>query len=316
MTQSSSNTNGTSSTNQTQQQQSTTNPWAPSQQELIQLLRGVQGVSPGVTGAQSAAAGNLVNASNGLPNFGGQAAGVTSGLLGGDPTGLLNSSLQSYQQNVNPIATQSLDPTQNPAVQNALQAAAYNATQANNAVFAGSGRTGGGAQSYALGQGMANAEAPLLLGQYNQNVQNVLGANQGLLGAGQGTANAITGNQQAGLGAAALQPGIQTAPALAQLQAAQTQYNLPLSNLGAISGLTLPIAGLGGQSTGSGTASGTGVNSSQTTIDPSMLASILQGTGILGGNLGLFGTAGQGGTNAIQNAGNMFSSGILKPLGL
>lgn len=269
------------SSTQQQQQQSTTNPWAPAQPQLQNILGNLSGISPAVTGAQSGAANNLIGASGSLPNFGGAVSGVAGGLLGGDPTGLLKSSLSAYQNNLNPIANQSLDPTKNPQIQNLLQTIQQQVTNATNSQFAGSGASGGSANQNAIAYNLGQAEAPALLGQYNQNVQNVLGANQELLGAAQGTAGAITGNQQAGIDAAQQQPGIQLSPALAQLQAAQTQYNLPLANLGGISSLTLPIAGLGGQSTGSG----------QTTNNPSILSQIGQVGGILGGNLGLFGGA-------------------------
>ena len=271
MTQQTQQANTNQNTTQQQQQQSQTAPWVQSLPAVYNLLNSLNNANTGQTPAQTQAINSLVQGAQGLPNFGGQSADVTSGLLGGDPTGLLKSSLNAYQQSVNPIATESLNPLQNPNIQAALQAAQYNATQANNSVFAGSGRTGGGAQSYALGQGIANAEAPMLLGQYNQNVQNVLGANQGLLSAGQNTSNAITGNQQAGMTAAQNQPGIALAPQLAQLQAAQTQYNLPLSNIAGVQGLTLPIAGLGGQSSGSGSGTGTMMGQTNTTITPSML---------------------------------------------
>jgi hypothetical protein len=269
---------GTSSQNTGQTQQSTTNPWAPSQPELQQLLSSIQGIGGGPTYQQQQALHALKGASTGLPNYGAAAGGVTSGLLGGDPTGLLKSSLQSYQNNVNPIASASLDPTKTPGMQNVLQTIQQDVGNSVNGMFAGSGRDGSGLNQQALARGISQGEAVPLLGQYNQNVQNVMGANQGLLGAGQGTAGAITGNQQAGMGAAAQQPGIAQAPALAQLQAAQTAYNLPLSNLGGIEGLTLPIAGLGGQSAGSG--------NSNTTNTPNPFAMALAGLGLGGSSIG------------------------------
>jgi hypothetical protein len=276
-----------SSQRTSQTQQSTTNPWAPSQQELSGLLSGIQGISSAPTGQQQSALQVLRGASTGLPNYGAAAGGVTSGLLGGDPTGMLKSSLQSYQNNVNPIASASLDPTKTPGMQNVLQTIQQDVGNSVNGMFAGAGRDLSGLNQQTLARGISQGEAVPLLGQYNQNVQNVMGANQGLLGAGQGTAGAITGNQQAGLGAAAQQPGIAQAPALAQLQAAQTAYNLPLSNLGGLEGLTLPIAGLGGQSQGSG--------NSNTTMNPSLLQQILMGTQAFNNIASGFGNAMGGG---------------------
>jgi len=301
MTQSSSTTDTSQQQNSTygNQNQSSANPWLPSSVEMLNLLKTIPGMNPGIIPAQTEAGTNLYKAGMNLPNFGGAAANVTGGLLGGDPTGLLKQSNTTFQQQLAPIANAPLDPTQNPEIQKALQAAQYNATQQNNAIFSGAGRTGGGAQSYALGQGIANAEAPMLLGQYNQDVQNTINAGSQMFGANYGTANAITGNQQAGLGAAAMQPGIQMAPALQQLQNAQTAYNLPLSNLAGVEGITLPLAGMGGFNTGnnSGTAAASGTGTSNTVGTPSILQDIGMLGGILGGNSGLFG----GATPALGN---------------
>ncbi len=266
---------GTSSQNTQQQQQSTTSPWGPSQPVLNNLLSSLVGLKTAPTAGQTAATGALTTAAGGLPNYGAAAGGVTSGLLGGDPTGLLGSSLSAYQNNVNPIASASLDPTQTPGIQNVLSTIRADIGKQVNDQFAGAGRDLSGMNQQTLARGISQGEAVPLLNQYNQNVSNVLGANQGLFGAGQGTAGAITGNQQAGLGAASQQPGLQLAPALAQLQAAQTKYNLPLSNLAGLEGLTLPIAGLGGQSVGSG--------SSNTTLNPSILSQIAQAVGMFSG---------------------------------
>jgi hypothetical protein len=266
--------------NTQQQQQTTTNPWAQSMPLLQQLMGSISPLSASVTPAQQGAVNNLQSTAGSLPNYGAAAGSVTSGLLGGDPTGLLKSSLQSYQGNVNPIASASLDPTQTPGIQNVLQTIRDQISKQTNDQFAGAGRDLSGLNQQTLARGISQGEAVPLLNQYNQNVSNVMGANQGLLGAAQGTAGAITGNQQAGMNAAAMQPGIAMAPALAQLQAAQTAYNLPLSNAGALEGLSLPIAGLGGSSSGSGTTN------TNMTINPSVLQQILMGTQAAGSLFG------------------------------
>jgi hypothetical protein len=314
MTQQTSSTNQSQNTTQqqNQQQQSFTNPWVRSLGPLNNLLQSMQVATgnTGVTPAQTSALNGLMTGANGLPNFGGASAGVTSGLLQGDPTGLLTSGNNNFQAALQPIIAAGLDPTKNPNLANALQAVQYNATNANQAQFSGAGRTGGGAQAYALGQGITNAEAPLLLGQYNQDVANTINAGSQMFGANNATSNAITGNQQSGLSAAQNQPNIALAPQLAQLQTAQTQYNLPLSNVAGAEGLTLPIAGMGGSSSGTASGSGTGtmVGQSNTTSTPSILQDMSMLGGILGGNMGFFGSSGLGGTTPTGN--------ILRGIGL
>ncbi len=255
---------------------------------IEQILNGTAGISQAPTAGQQQAVQGLTTAAKGLPSYGAAAGGVTSGLLGGDPTGLLGSSLSAYQNNINPIASASLDPTQTPGIQNVLATIRNDISKSVNDQFAGAGRDLSGMNQQTLARGISQGEAVPLLNQYNQNVSNVMGANQGLLGAGYQTAGGITGNQQAGLTAAGQQPSIALAPALAQLQAAQTKYNLPISNIAGIQGLTLPIAGQFGESSGYGSSSGSGA--SNTTLDPSTLSQIMQwmnigktGAGILGG---------------------------------
>lgn len=266
---------GDSSQQTNTQQQTQSAPWAPTQGSLLNLISGINS-NPAATGYQKTAANNLLSSATGLPNFGGAAGGVARGLLGGDPTGLLGSGNNELRGILSPIANGSLDPTQNPQIQQLLQTIQQQVHNSIAGQFAGAGRdlspAANSAEAYGLAQGMA---APLL-NQYNQNVQNRINAGSQLFGANYNTAGAMTGNQQAGLGAATQQPGIAMAPALAQLQAAMTKYNLPLANAGAIGNILLPIAGLGGQTSSQG--------QSNTTYNPSLISQIGAGAQ-LGGTL-------------------------------
>jgi hypothetical protein len=116
-------------------------------------------------------------------------------------------------------------------MQGVLDTIRNDVTNSTDAQFAGAGRDLSGLNTQARARGIAQGEAVPLLGQYNANVDNTLNAGSQLFGANYNTAGAITGNQRQGLNAAMMQPGIQQAPALAQLQAAQTAYSLPLSLL-------------------------------------------------------------------------------------
>ena len=72
----------TQSSQTTQQSQNSTSaPWAPSQPLLQQLLGSYGGMNTSVTGAQSAALGNLQGAANAIPNFGAAGSKAVNGLF-------------------------------------------------------------------------------------------------------------------------------------------------------------------------------------------------------------------------------------------
>jgi hypothetical protein len=245
-----SNSLGTSS--QQQSQSSQTAPWAPAQPALQSILGGIQGQIPNynTNPTEQAALGQLTSNAQGINNFAPQAQGLTSQYLGGDPTGLLNPALQQYQQQVNPIANASLDPTQTPGIQNALNTINTDVSNQVNGQFAGAGRSLSGLNQQTLARGISQGDSAALLGQYNQNVANTQNAAGGLLGASGNVASALTGNQAQGLNFAGLLPQLAQQGPASILQAQQAGTNLPLNNLGSLENLTVPIAGLGGQSSG------------------------------------------------------------------
>lgn len=284
---------GTSSSNTNQQQQSVSSPWAPAQGELQSILGGLGGLNTGVTGGQSSALSNLTNSANGLPNFGGAATNAANSFLTGDPTGLLGPAYQQYQNQVNPIANASLNPMQTPGFSNALGTVNNDITNQVNGEFAGAGRSGSGLNTQQLARGLGQGEGQLISNQYNQNVANTQGAANGLLSAGMGTAGAMGQNIGTGLGFGSAVPGLSMAPGQAQLGAANTAYSTPFSNLGAAENLTVPIAGLGGQSQSSGQSN------TQSNLSPlAMMMGLFNG----GGNSLYSGLSGAG-----QGLGNAFS---------
>ena len=151
-------------------------------------------------------------------------------------------------------------------------------TNSVNGMFAGAGRDLSGANSQALARGLAQGEAPILLGQYNQNVANTQNAANTMLGGAESTASAMGGNQAQGFNLASSLPGIINQPQMQQLAAAAAARGLPIQNLAQLEALTLPIAGLGSQS--SGTASGTG--QSNTTSTQSPFSMIMSGLSLFG----------------------------------
>ncbi len=131
-----------------------------------------------------------------------------------------------------------------------------------NDQFAAAGRDLSPGNSQALAYGLAQGEAPVIASQYNTNVGNQLAAANTLFNAGNTTASGLTGlsqtalgNQLQGANLAGELPGLLTAPAQAELAAANTAHALPLQNLAQYDRLLTPLAGLGSQS--SGTSQGT-----------------------------------------------------------
>ncbi len=116
------------------------------------------------------------------------------------------------------------------------------------------------------------------MNQYNANA----GQQQSAAGMNMNIANqantGLLGNAGAGLQSAGQIPSLTNMAPLSQLQAASMAYNLPLSQLGGVENMTLPIAGLGGQ------VASQGYNTSQ--YNPSLLSQIGQGIGIAGGLFG------------------------------
>lgn len=260
---------GTSkSTSDTQQAtQSTTAPWQPTQGILQNILTGIGQQSYQPTGTETDALSTIQNNAAGSPSYGGQATGLANALMSGGGTaansGILSDAYKNYQTQLNPIANQNNDPMSAPRMQALLESIRSDVGNSVNGMFAGAGRDLSGLNQQTLARGIAQGEAAPLLAQYNQNVQNQTGAAGNLFNAGGQTAAGLQGfNQQGfanqGQGLDVAMNGIpqaQNAGAMNKLNAASLARNLPLQNLAGILGLTLPIAGLGSQSTGTGTSS-------------------------------------------------------------
>lgn len=259
----------TSKQTQAQQIQSQSSPWAPTQPILNGILSGVQGQLPNyaTTPAEGQALNQLQTNAAGVPNFAPQASDITGQFLGGDPTGLIKSGLTNYTNELSPIATGNLDPTKTPGIQNLLATIRNDVSNSVNSQFAGAGRDLSGDNTQALARGISQGEAAPLLGQYNQNVQDVIQAGQGILNANNNASSAITGNQTQGFNLASNLPALAMQGPAGLLSALQQSKMLPLQNLGMFENLTVPIAGLGGQVSGT--------SNSQGTSTPSPLSSAL-----------------------------------------
>lgn len=286
---------GQTTTNQTSSQQSQTQPWLAAQPQLLSLLGNLGGTNTSVTPQQSAAASALTSAAAGLPSFAPQATAAANTLLAGGGAGTYAPMLSGAYNNLQSSLAPYLDPNytnplSTPGLSTALGAVNQNITNQINDQFAAAGRDLSPGNSTALAYGLAQGEAPMLASQYNTNVGTQLGAANALYGAGNTTAGALTGLDQQGLanmlqgaGLAADIPGLATAPASAQLAAANTAQNLPFANLGAYEGLLTPLAQLGSQS--SGTSQGTSTQS--VPLAQQIAGGAIGGLGLLGALGGL-----------------------------
>lgn len=275
--------------NQTQSQN--TQPWAPAVPLLERVLSELGGQGTGVTSDQSAALSTLSQGASDIPSFLPQATNVAGDLVRSTPaySGLLSDAYNQYRGAMTPYLDPSyLDPNTNPHLSAALQTAREGATRSINDQFAAAGRDLSPAHAQALGRGILQAEAPILMGQYNRNVGTQLGAAQGLLGGGQSTASGLTGleqtaigNQLSGLNIGGNLGQFALAPGQAQLGAANQAYGLPFQNIGLLTQQALPIAALGSQSTGQAQTNQTVTQRS----DPvsNITGGILGGLGLLGG---------------------------------
>ena len=265
---------------------SNVSPYAPTVGGLQSIVNQIQPYA--VAGLGSGEVQNYQNARNNisqLPNFGPAAAQTASNIFqtGGDPTGLLRSSalgLEGNISNLQPYATQNLDPTKTPGMQAVLDTIKNDISNQVNGQFAGAGRSLSGLNEQTLARGLAQGEAVPLLNQYNQNFANMIGANNSQAGY-QGQLGNISQQAMSNLGQGA--NFAQMAPQLAQLNPmmieslVQQQRMQPLNYLAQAENMLNPIAGLGGTTVGQQqtpqSGSGTATNS--------LLSQLGQGLGLL-----------------------------------
>lgn len=266
----SSSSKDTSAQQQTQQN-TTTNPWAPAIPALQDLLTKLQGTSTDVTPAQTQAFNTLEsNAAQGDPNAAADRSLSTDLLNSKDYTGTANNAYSTLQGQLGGIANgDDLDIQNNPEIQALLKTVQNNTTSAVNQQFAGAGRDMSGINQRAIGTGVANAEAPILLNQYNTERTNQANAAEALNQAGNtnATTDSSLDQARAALRAAGIDVGNSALQAenyapTQTLNLEQQKTQLPFSNLGMLASILFPAAGLGGSS--SGTANTTGTSNTDT----------------------------------------------------
>ncbi|MBR1122104.1 tail fiber domain-containing protein [Bradyrhizobium lablabi] len=290
---------GTSKQETTQQSQ--TNPWAPAQPLLQGILGQLQGnlSNTGLTSNENTALNQLTQNAQTAGQFAPAIKDYATTLLGGggalNQTGNIQSGYDRYVSQTNPLASNTnYDPRNTPGFSDVLNTTISDITNATNGQFAAAGRDFSGANSQALGRGIMQGVAPIIQDQYNRNVANQQTAAGNLYNAGNTNAGLLAGlqqqylaNQGAGVGAASAANDAANAGANATLAAEAARRGIPVQNLGLLANIGIPIAGLGGQSSGTGTTT-------------NQMSGVQQFMGITGGLSNLFG--GGGGTTA----GNIF----------
>lgn len=249
---------------QSQTQSSTTNPWEPAQGALKGILGQLDPLiaNSGLSSASTGAINQLQSSANAGNPYAPKIDAFTTDLLNGggatNQAGAVNQNYQDYYKATNPLASNTnYDPMQTPGLADALATLKSDITGSVNGQFAAAGRDLSGANQGALSRGLTQGLAPVIVDQYNRNVQNQQGAAGNLYSAGNTNAGILSGMQQQGL--TNQQQGVtNSADALAAknygatqtLNLEQLKQSLPAQTLGLLAQIGVPIAGLGGQSTG------------------------------------------------------------------
>lgn len=283
---------------------------------LNNLIGKMGGIGTDVTAGQSDALSNLQTSLSQAPNFGGQAAGLANNLFSGggakEFAPMLSGAYDTLKTNFAPMLSPDfVNPYSNPAITGALDTMRSDITRGIGDKWAAAGRDLSPGHANALGRGIAAGETPVLMDQYNKLLSAQMGAAGTQFGAGTTTAAGLAGmnannvaNQLAGMGVGGAVPGMLASPGAAQLSAANTAFQQPFQNISAATGSVLPIAALGGQSTGT-----------ESKPTPSMLqqilgagmgaAGVVGGTGGFGKN-GWLGSLGSSIGGGLSSLGGMF----------
>jgi hypothetical protein len=261
---------GKSTTSGTKTESATTNPWGPSEG----VLKGILGQlnnnlgETGLTGNESDALSTMTAAGKAGNPFAGQIGNFATELLNGgganNQAGNIYQNYQEYQRRLNPIANgANIGPEGNPALKGYLDTISNDVQTRVNGMFAGAGRDLSGSNVGTVARGIAEGTAPILAQQYNTDVGNMRSAADALYGAGNTNAGLLTGmqqqglaNKQVGVGAAGAAQDAKTSGARSLLEAEAMRRGIPVQALGLLAQIGIPIAGLGGTSTGTATSKG------------------------------------------------------------
>lgn len=230
-------------------QQAVSQPWAPAQPYLQDILAQA-GQLGGDTSLFTPAQGQTTQ--NALGQMAGFGTGLSATSQAANP--ILGGAGQGYGAGLSALmgtaSGANLDPTKNPAFMDALKAANQRTTDQVNSQFEGLGRYGSGANTLALARALNETNTSALANQYNTNLQNQQAAANTLLQGGYAGVNAgqAVDSSRQSQNQSLLQSG------LLGDQYTMGQKQAPLNALQWRSGMTNPIAGLGGQTSGTSTS--------------------------------------------------------------
>lgn len=239
---------------QTTQSTSQATPYAPAQGSIDSILGQLNGQIPnaGLSATETGALDTLkANASAGNP-YAGLIGNAASNLLGGGGAKAndagIGANLAGYQGLLSPYASGSMIGN-NKALQDQLSAITSDVTNQVNSQFAAAGRDGSPANLQALGRGIAQGTAPVIAGQYNQDVANQLNAANSLYGAGNTTYGLLNqnnqqanANQQAGVGVGSAALDANNWGANQLLSEEAQRRGIPVSSLTTLLGAISPVA--------------------------------------------------------------------------
>jgi|WetSurMetagenome_2_1015567.scaffolds.fasta_scaffold00090_2 hypothetical protein len=236
---------------------SKTDPWGrtiPALTTAIGQIEGLQGSTGATADQQAAIEAMKANAANGNPwaTDIGNTASAAFGTQSLSPQ--VQAAYDEAKKNLSPYASgQYLDFQSNPYMQQMLKTVGDDAANRVNAQFAAAGRDMSGANSGAVARAITNAEAPILMDQYNKQQQNQLGAISSQYGMGTGAASTAQGLNAQAIGTQAQGASLADQALAAQNYGSQQQIqldqllkNIPVQNQQAILAMLGPLAGLGG----------------------------------------------------------------------
>lgn len=235
-----------------------TDPWSPATGLLKSLIGKYSAANTDVTPGQSAASGGIIDTLKSLPGFASDAGAAIGKIFGN--SGMLNKGYDTITSNLGSMAAGgNLNPYDTPGLGDSLKTMSQDILNNVKGVYAGAGRNPSGAGDFAqtATRGLSQGLAPVLTGQYNTNVGNMLNANNTLYNAGNSTVGALNSNTMQALQAAGLLPGVATAGGTALLGAENTAQGLPYANLMQQLQAAGMLGGMGSSTVGTGQSVGT-----------------------------------------------------------
>lgn len=258
---------GGKKTNQTTNQttSSQTNPWGPAIPGLEDFLGKLGAAAPGsaLSPGTTNAIGQLESTAAGGNPWTGQIKNLTDAMFAApSQSGTVTDAYKTLQDQLTPYANGSqLDVSKNPQLQQLMQTVGDDARNRVNSQFAGAGRDLSSGHTQALTRGVTQATAPIMYDAGNQAIARQMDASKTLFGAGSSTGQEVQGLDNAALQTRAGGVGTGNAALSAQnwgpqqmIQLEQLLKTLPIEQLGSIAPYLFQIAGLGGQSKGTGTS--------------------------------------------------------------